>query len=52
MIGVASDMKPSTRIDNRRVPTLQCVVGIRKLFAESMKSVSYKFQTNLTSVLR
>jgi len=44
VIGVAGDTKPSTRIDESRVPALHNVVGIRKPSSKSRKSVSYKFK--------
>lgn len=39
---VTDNMKPSTRINKRWVPALQCVVGVRNPLSESIKSLSCK----------
>jgi hypothetical protein len=41
VVGVAGDMKPGAGINQRRVPALQHVGGVRKPASQSMQSISW-----------
>lgn len=46
-VGVTSNMKPSTRINQCWVPALKHVVGVRKLAPHSMQSTPYTAKSHI-----